>query len=239
IEETNGEIDGSFEGFECRWQNVPNVNGHKMSLLVVAMNPDPEINRETYGNVLKQIRNIYGDEASYHPLRTDLLQLSLSPALLSHEWRVRSLGTGAVRRGKYLLGMVLQNVAGRYLFKRKLDTKTVQWSRYRNDLVDNSDFRKFDGVLRMIIDGSDEQAMRLGNFLDTEFRAGHLAYGTHKSQEALVTCIVFSYNGNHLHFVDGSDGGYALAAKDLKQRVAEAKTFLKGRSTVQVTTSGA
>jgi hypothetical protein len=27
---------------------------------------------------------------------------------------------------------------------------------------------------------------------------------------------VFSYNGNHVHFVDGSDGGYALAARSLK-----------------------
>ena len=40
----------------------------------------------------------------------------------------------------------------------------------------------------------------------------------HKSREALVTCIVFSYNGSHVHFVDGSDGGYAMAARDLKAR---------------------
>jgi hypothetical protein len=31
---------------------------------------------------------------------------------------------------------------------------------------------------------------------------------------------VQSYNGNHLHFVDGSDGGYALAARELKKRLA-------------------
>jgi hypothetical protein len=43
----------------------------------------------------------------------------------------------------------------------------------------------------------------------------------HKSREALLTCIVQSYNGNHLHFVDGSDGGYALAARALKQRLSE------------------
>jgi hypothetical protein len=43
----------------------------------------------------------------------------------------------------------------------------------------------------------------------------------HKSREALMTCIVQSYNGNHLHFVDGSDGGYALAARELKRRLSD------------------
>jgi Protein of unknown function (DUF3095) len=37
-----------------------------------------------------------------------------------------------------------------------------------------------------------------------------------------MTCIVQSYNGNHLHFVDGSDGGYALAAHQLKQQLKAA-----------------
>ena len=41
----------------------------------------------------------------------------------------------------------------------------------------------------------------------------------HKSREALLTCIVFSYNGNHVHFVDGSDGGYAMAARGLKAQL--------------------
>jgi len=32
---------------------------------------------------------------------------------------------------------------------------------------------------------------------------------------------VKSYKGNHIHFVDGSDGGYAMAAKGLKKQLAE------------------
>ena len=39
---------------------------------------------------------------------------------------------------------------------------------------------------------------------------------------ALMTCFVRSYQGNHVHFVDGSNGGYALAAKQLKAQLAEA-----------------
>jgi hypothetical protein len=32
---------------------------------------------------------------------------------------------------------------------------------------------------------------------------------------------VRSYTGDHLHFVDGADGGYALAASELKAQLAE------------------
>ncbi len=87
--------------------------------------------------------------------------------------------------------------------------------------MDNSDFRKFDGMLRMVIDGTEAQATQLENFLQYEHQLGNLAFGLHKSREALVTCIVRSFTGNHMHFVDGSDGGYALAARDLKSQLVK------------------
>ena len=68
-------------------------------------------------------------------------------------------------------------------------------------------------------DGSDAQYEDLRTYLEGQRRAGRLVYGMHKSSEALVTCIVFSYNGNHVHFVDGSDGGYAMAARGLKAQL--------------------
>ena len=44
-------------------------------------------------------------------------------------------------------------------------------------------------------------------------------YGLHPSNRAQVTCLVFERMGHQVHFIDGADGGYALAAKDLKKRV--------------------
>lgn len=221
IEEGRGPAHASFDGFECRWQNVPSFNGHKLSLLVAATSPDAEGNLATYQRVLNQIRTIYGDIPQYHPLRADRMRLAFDPRLLQHEWRVRSDRLGLWGRISYFVRLMLLNLAGHVLFSRNLDTRAVRWSRYRDELVENSDFRKFDGMLRMVMDGSDAQARRLTGFLDGEFRNRRLVYGVHKSREALVTCIVQSYNGNHLHFVDGSDGGYALAARDLKRRLAD------------------
>lgn len=35
-----------------------------------------------------------------------------------------------------------------------------------------------------------------------------------------MTCAIDDYRTEHMHFVDGSDGGYALAAKQLKKQLA-------------------
>lgn len=48
---------------------------------------------------------------------------------------------------------------------------------------------------------------------------GKLNYGIHQSDAALVTCLINQVGVNHLHFVDGADGGYALAATDLKSKL--------------------
>lgn len=220
VNEFEGEINGSFEGFECRWQNVPSFQDHKLSLLVTAISAEADVNFATYQRVLHTIQSIYGDVAQYHPLRETRMQLTFNPRQLSHEWRVRSAHLNIKKRIAYFLNLLFLNAAGRYIFSRKLDTKAVNWSQYKSDLVENSDFRKFDGMLRMVIDGKNTQAAALQSYLESEYRQGKLVYGMYKSREALLTCIVESYNGKHLHFVDGSDGGYALAAKALKQRMS-------------------
>ena len=79
-------------------------------------------------------------------------------------------------------------------------------------------------MLRMVMDGSEAQYRALQDYLEGQHREGRLVYGMHKSSEALLTCIVFSYNGNHVHFVDGSDGGYALAARSLKAQLKSLRT---------------
>jgi Protein of unknown function (DUF3095) len=219
VQEDEGLREGSFEGFECRWQGVPSFRDHKLALLVAAVSSDADVNLASYRKLSDKIAQIYGDIASYHPLRAEHMRLSFNPRELSHEWRVRSSRLGPWGRVKYFARMVLLNLAGVYLFARKIDTKAVRWSRYTDELVENTDFRKFDGMLRMVIDGSEAQYRDLHDYLEGQHREGRLVYGMHKSSEALLTCIVFSYNGNHVHFVDGSDGGYALAARGLKAQL--------------------
>lgn len=219
INETDGLAEANFEGFECRWQNVPSFNGHKLSLLVAAMSDDEHENLKIYESVYEKIHEIYGETANYHPLRPEQMHLTLNPQQLSNECFVRSHHLGMLGKAKYLFELLLKGLAGMYLFAHNLDTDAVIWSKYKNELVENSDFRKFDGVLRMVIDGSSKQADELEIYLKSKYERKQLVYGIHKSKKALITCIVQSYTNNHLHFVDGSEGGYAIAARELKQQL--------------------
>jgi hypothetical protein len=166
VQEDGGPREGSFEGFECRWQGVPSFHDHKLALLVAAVSGDAGVNLVTYRNVSDKIAQIYGDISSYHPLRADRMRLSFNPRQLGHEWRVRSSRLGLWGRAKYFARMVLLNLAGAYLFARKRDTKAVRWSHYIDEMVENSDFRKFDGVLRMVMDGSETQYRDLHEYLE-------------------------------------------------------------------------
>jgi len=88
---------------------------------------------------------------------------------------------------------------------------------YRKALRTHSDFRKFDGVLRMVIDCTDEEKARIVAMLEASAARGQLAYGVHGSRTALMTCYVRGMrDGQHIHFIDGANGGYAMAAKGLK-----------------------
>lgn len=89
---------------------------------------------------------------------------------------------------------------------------------YRRQSARNSDFRKYGDGLAMTIDCSPATADAIEALLAEERRAGALDFGAHRQTEALVTCLVPSaMTDDHFHFVDGAGGGYALAAKALKQ----------------------
>ena len=83
-------------------------------------------------------------------------------------------------------------------------------------MVANTDARKFDDMLRFVFDSTPEQKQKLQELLDSYKQKGEITYGIHSASSALMTCLVFSRDGNHIHFIDGSNGGYALAAKQMK-----------------------
>ncbi|MEP7452838.1 DUF3095 family protein [Phyllobacterium sp. SB3] len=94
--------------------------------------------------------------------------------------------------------------------KNALDQQT--WS----EIVMNSDFRKYDDVLRLTLDCSEEQADTIEDILKAAAADGSITYGMHRQSHALMTCLVPTGNPNsHLHFLDGSDGGYARAAENM------------------------
>ena len=94
-------------------------------------------------------------------------------------------------------------------------------SNYRRQLIDNTDFRKFDDGLRMTVDCTPAVADAIERRLAAA-QAGEVArVGSHRQASANLTCYVPSrLRADHVHFVDGAMGGYAAAAAKLKAAVA-------------------
>ena len=209
----------SFAGFECRWDEVPSPHGETVSLLVQAMAADNFTRKVTYKMILDQIFQIYGPEATHHPLRKDRLSLVASLRKLSQEIRIRSAFQTRWARWKYALRLKLLVHAGRWMMLRKTLTENGDWGRYKENLILNSDYRKFDGLLRMVISGTQSQRGDLLSVLRQFQQQGKIAFGIHTSSTALVTCVISDYKTDHVHFLDGSNGGYALAAVELKRQL--------------------
>ena len=90
-------------------------------------------------------------------------------------------------------------------------------AKYTRELIDNSDFRKFDDSLRMVLDCTPELAGEIERHLRDCAAKGIVRYGTHRQQAAMMTCFTPSpTSANHVHFIDGAMGGYAMAASAMK-----------------------
>ena len=118
---------------------------------------------------------------------------------------------------------MLLNLAGKWLMFKKKKTKNTDWGKYKERLITNTDFRKFDDALRMVISGTKVQRARLVFYLEQLRLEKKIVYGIYSSPASLMTCLVDNYETEHVHFLDGADGGYALAAVELKRQLAELK----------------
>ncbi len=113
---------------------------------------------------------------------------------------------------------------------RGVATNKTDWGDYKPDFVKNSDYRKFSQSLKMIITGNRKMKEELKEFLEEYFRAGKLVYGLYETTSTVTTCYVKEYQGKHIHFIDGTGGGYTKASIDFKRRLSEVESFAESVS---------
>jgi hypothetical protein len=212
-----------FSGLECRWDKVQPAHQKKVITFLIQAHeshPHPE---KVYNDILSKLRTIFEFDEQTYPISASSLNMTMSISELMGETRIRTFGKSWLQRIFYLLRAELQIVIGKLLMKFNFRTSATDWSLYKKDLALNTDHRKFDDMLRLVISGTDEQLKRMQSFLEEQFKDSNLAYGIHVSDSAIVTCMVNRYHRDHIHFVDGSDGGYVSASKDLKKRLNSLK----------------
>lgn len=208
-----------FTGLECRWQDIPSKHGEIVSILVLATTNEESETNDIYKEVLNKISEIYGQEIDCHPIPVANLKLTFDERKLMQEAKVRSPVGNWLKQQWYLSRIKLENYLGAFYLNFKIKVGDMNWGEHKNIFLDSTDYKKFDDILRMVIAGNSDQRQQLTEYLETQYQKGKLVYGLHDSDRAIVTCLVFERNGRQVHFVDGADGGYALAAKAMKKRM--------------------
>jgi hypothetical protein len=217
----DGERLADFEGFECRWRPIQSRRGSMVSLLVLAKDHDETRRSDTYARVLAELTARMDSERS-RPIQIEGLRMLGPFGDYSVEARVRAgepdRPTAPAARAEARLRTQIARILR--LFGKKAGG--FDPSTYMSELEQNTDFRKFDELLRMVVDLTDAELESVRSYLESERHGGTIAYGLHCASAALMTCLVRSYSGDHVHFIDGADGGYALAAKQLKRQLTDA-----------------
>lgn len=218
IEAIEGGEPEALKGLSCRWQPLKAKRGTILAILIQPRTKTSDLN-PLLDKILKKFRQILGgttDVAS--PISQTNMQYKSFWGCVKSEWILNS--------NKFSKAFFMR------LFEIGFCILTFKWglkewfkvSKYQDDIPDHSDYRKFDDMLRLVLDCTSEQAIDIGNHLRECHLRGEIFYGMQASSHALMTCFVENIRpGGHIHFIDGFDGGYALAAKQMKEQISAAK----------------
>ncbi|MCC6550723.1 MAG: DUF3095 family protein [Ignavibacteriaceae bacterium] len=213
-------LKADLTGLECRWEDIKPPAGDVVALLVKSVSRTlPE--SDVYMSVLAFLKELEEEEEGFHPIKNAKLKLTMSIKRFLNETNARVMPPAFIRKTQYLANLIYAVVMGKILMRFKISTSQTNWGEYKKYLVINTDYRKFDEMLRMVISINEEKRKRLENFLESLYQRGHIVYGMHISQKALLTCLVSKYEKDHIHFVDAAGGGYASAAVQLKKQLKE------------------
>ena len=195
-------------GLSCRFEEIPSKHGLIVSMLIIpARDADPAVFRaliESIVMLIDQNPNAGG------PVPSDVPQMRWPPQGVALEVCAKP-GDKRLRRLSVLAWTLL------YFLIMRTGVRVGGFvpKKYLRQVVENSDFRKYDDGLRMILDCTPALADQLESQLKAA--SGTALYGLHRQDAAMMTCFTPSpMRSDHVHFVDGARGGYALAATALK-----------------------
>jgi hypothetical protein len=200
-----------LSGLSCRFEEMAATRGLILSVLVV---PGAQGAGSAFRGVIEDVIALVERSPDMgRPVPSDGPALKWPPKGLDYEARAQHRGSLFARRVK-LLGFTLFA----YLILRfGIRVGGFDPRVYVSQVVANSDFRKYDDALRMVLDCSTDLADDIERRLAKAAAAGIVRYGLYRQDAAMMTCFTPSATlSNHVHFIDGARGGYASAAIALK-----------------------
>src|SRR5437016_11584453 len=202
-------------GLSCRFEEMPSVRGVILSVLVVpARGADPAGFRKLIEDIIALIER---SPDAGRPVPPGGPPLRWPPAGVEFEARAARGGPLLKRRSIVLAVTLWAYVVMRFGIK----VGNFVPKNYVQQVVENSDFRKYDDGLRMILDCTAELERALAELLAKAASERIVRCGLHRQDAAMMTCFTPSVmRSDHVHFIDGARGGYASAATALKAMAA-------------------
>ncbi len=196
-------------GFTCRWEPIKSSRGKSLSIIIKSRIGDSQ-----YSQILETIKEIFGSNEDLNPLSIEDMKLSLKPQTLGLDAKLNV--SSKIGRIQKLIRIYAENLLGITMATPKIK-ENVETKKNNNFL--HSDFIKLDGSLKMTISADDKQIQKFEKYLQNEYVKQNIYYGLFVNTASLITCLVFPNNQFEVHFVDGSDGGYAMASQEMKKQV--------------------
>jgi Protein of unknown function (DUF3095) len=214
LDQASGSLeDFDLDGMQCRWDQIsPPADLQEILTLLIAA---PEVDKQAlaFSKVLRAIDEIYGSVKKRQPISVEKLKLNTTYNRIKTEMRNR---IGKIKFFELLQTWFLTSFGPIYFL-------TNHGKRYLKRLVEMSDTLVMDGKINTVISGTELQRSQLFKVLDDLEKAGEIIYGFHISNASVMSCYVRDMKDDHIHFVDGAEGGYTKAAGILKGKISDGK----------------
>lgn len=199
----------NLEGMECRWDAVKPPEKTKQVVCLLLKTQAKVDQAYIFGKVLKMIEDIYGSFETRRPITVEALKLTASLDRFKAENKLKFGNDSTKRLAKSVVGFAV----GKVFLKRE------SGKNYLKKLVELSETIVMNGMLNTIISGTEEQRIKLETKLDDLEKKSEIIFGMSISDESIMSCYVQDRINNHVHFIDGSEGGYTAAASVLKKKL--------------------
>lgn len=201
-----------LKGMECRWDEIaPEQKESKVICLLAVCNDDVR-QHDIYAKLISKINSIFGDLDKRQPIGTPMLKLEATIAKIRKEMYARI--------GRYSMVYLIKNwlitYFGAFYFKYFKEGK-----QYVFRVSQLSDTLMIDGTINTVMKGNEIQIEELKGFLDEMEAKGDLKYGLHITYASVMSCYIQDRKENHIHFVDGTEGGYTAASQVFKRKIGD------------------
>ena len=202
----------NLDGMECRWEEIePPEEEDKIMCLVVEC-IDEDLQPKVYQELVQHINTYFGGMLKRQPISTHKLKLDLALFRIRQEMKSRI--------GKFDLMYLLKNwmitIAGKFYFLYFKEGKA-----YLEKVSQLSYTIMIDGTFNCVLSGKPSEIAALVEYLDAQEQLNRLKFGVQITYASVLSCYIEDRLTKHLHFVDGTDGGYTTAARMFKAKLAE------------------